>query len=240
MNSKNNINLAIQNSWSIISHSKTNSLQSHGSYKYLIFIAMLSMTIMICKGIFSYRLVEIDGYVLQAGQLISPLWFILCDVITEVYSYRIAKQIVIASLICQMIFAFVSNKLLQLPFPSFWHDNSAYQVVLGDIWRVSEAVFIAFYISGFINIKLISWWKSLLHGKYFWLRSIGASGFSELLFSVVATLIIQYGKHPIHIILSIILASFIVKLIYSITLSIPANIAVYYLKKTEGFDNFNK
>ncbi len=204
------------------------------SYKYLIFLAMLSMTIMLSKGILSYRLVEINGYIMQAGQLIAPFWFILCDIIAEVYGYQIAKKIIYAGLICQIIFAFACAELIQLPFPTFWHDNQAYKLVLGDIWRVSLAVLIALTFSGCINIKLITWWKFLTNGRYFWLRCIGASFISELLFSIFSTFVIQYGRQNIQIIIFIILMSIALKLIYSIVLVTPANIVVFYLKKAEN------
>jgi len=196
-----------------------------------IFFAMLSMTVMLSKGIFSYRLIELFGHVMQAGQLIVPFWFILSDIIAEVYGYKNARKIIYAGFVCQIIFSIVCRGLLQLPSPSFWKDSQAYQVVLGDMWRISLAVLCAFIISGFINIKLISKWKLLTNGRYFWLRSIGASGISEILFSILSTFIIQIGRQPIDIIVAIITASIVVKLIYSISFSIPANILVFYLKK---------
>ena len=102
------------------------------------------------------------------------------------------------------------------------------------MWRVSIAVLVAFILSGFINIKLISRWKFLTNGRYFWLRSIGASGVSETLFTILSTFIIQYGKHPLKMIILIIFASVVVKLIYTISLAMPANLVVCYLKKVEG------
>lgn len=202
-------------------------------YKYLIFFVMLCMAIVLCKGIFSYRLVEINGHVIQAGQLISPLWFLICDMIAEIYGYNIAKQTIIAGFLCQFIFTVACSGLNNLPFPSSWHELHAYQVVFGDMWRVNAAVLIAFIIAGFINIRIICKWKILLQGRYFWLRSIGASGISELLFSFFATYMIQLGKQEMQIIFYMALISFLLKIVYSITLSIPANIVVFYVKQAE-------
>ncbi len=56
---------------------RENEEKERKAYRYLIFFAMLCMTTMLCKSIFSYRLVELHGHILQAGQLIAPLWFIL-------------------------------------------------------------------------------------------------------------------------------------------------------------------
>lgn len=206
-------------------------------HKYLVFFTMLCMAIVLCKGIFSYRLVEWNGHIIQAGQLISPLWFLICDMIAEIYGYPTAKQTIIAGFICQILFTSACSFLNSLPFPATWHEFAAYQSVFGDMWRVSAAVLTAFIISGFINIYLISRWKILMKGKHFWLRSIGSSAISELLFSLLATTIIQYGKQKTSVILDMVMLSFLLKAIYSIILSVPANVVVYFVKKAEVVDN---
>ncbi|MBV8802445.1 MAG: queuosine precursor transporter [Gammaproteobacteria bacterium] len=213
--------------------SQQNNYKNQFQSKHIIFLSMFCMMIMICKSIFSYRLIEIAGFTLQAGQLVAPLWFTTSDIIAEVYGYKIARNILIAGLFCQMIFSTICILLTRLPHPLFWHGEAAFQTVLGEMWRVSLAVLFSFFISGIINIKLISKWKLLLNGKYFWLRSIGASGLSEILYSVFATTIIQYGKLNLSVIFSIIIASASLKLIYAIILALPAQIIAFLIKKSE-------
>jgi len=202
-------------------------------YKFLIFFSMLCMMLMLCRSMFSYRLVELGGFTLQAGQLVAPLWFIVSDIIAEVYGYKNARKILATGLFCQIIFTVICLILINLPHPTFWNQAKASQVVLGDMWRVSFAVLLAFFISGVINIKLISNWKLLMHGKHFWLRSIGASGISEVLYSILATFIIQYGKLELSVIFSIIIASAALKLIYSVVLAFPAHVAVFLVARAE-------
>ncbi len=204
------------------------------SYRFLVFFVMLCMMIMLCKSIFSYRLVNMHGHIIQAGQFIAPLWFTLSDIITEIYGYKIARQVIIAGFSCQVLFTIMTLLLLHLPHPTATYDTQAYEIVFGDMWRVTFAVLIAFILSGFINIKLISRWKFLTQGKYFWLRSIGASGISEFFYSIFATFIIQYGKQDAHTLFSMITASILLKLLYSVILSFPANIVVNVVKEAEG------
>lgn len=207
--------------------------QKNYCYKYLIFFSMFCMMLMLCKAIFSYRLVELGRYTLQAGQLIVPLWFITSDITVEIYGYKIANDILAVGLICQVMFSFICMVFIHLPHPSFWHNGIAYEIVLGDMWRVSVAVLFAFFISGIINIKLITRWKFLTRGKHFWLRSLGASGISEVLYSILATSIIQYGKLSWSIIISIIIASATLKIIFSALLAFPAQIIAFLVAKSE-------
>jgi uncharacterized integral membrane protein (TIGR00697 family) len=213
---------------------KQNQERENKSYRCLTSLAMLCMTLMLCKSIFSYRLVSIHGYIFQAGQLIAPLFFTLSDIIAEIYLYNIARQVIIAGFICQILFTVITLLLVHLPHPAFSHNSQAYEIVFGDMWRVTFAVLIAFIISSFINIKLITRWRFLTQGKYFWLRSIGASGVSEFFYSIVATLIIQYGKQNTHTLILIITASFSLKILYSCLLAWPANKVVNIVKKIEN------
>lgn len=210
-----------------------NQERQNRSYRYLIFFAMLCMMIMLCKSIFSYLLVNIYGYTLQAGQFISPLWFVVSDMIAEIYHYNIARQVLISGFICQIIFTFFIVILLHLPHP-LSQGSHAYEIVFGNMWRITFAVLIAFIVSGFINIKIITWLSSITQGKYFWARSIGASGVAEFFYSTVATFIIQYGKQDAHTLLLIIIASFSLKIVYSSLLAYPANKVVDMVKAMEG------
>lgn len=198
---------------------------------FLIFFTMLSMAIVLCKGIFSYRLVVLAGHTMQAGQLIAPLWFLISDMIAELYGYQAAMQTIVAGFICQLLFTIASTWLINLPTPDTAINlATAYHVVFADMWRVDLAVLFAFICSGYINVTLISRWKRLLHGRYFWLRSIGSSGISELVFSCLATFFIQFGKLDINTILHLMLTSFILKLIYAIALAFPANFTIFLIR----------
>ncbi len=123
--------------------------------------------------------------------------------------------------------------LVNLPHPSFWHDEASFKIVFGDMWRVSFAVLFAFFVSGLINIKIITNLKLLMHGEHFWLRSICASGISEILYSILATFIIQYGKLNLAVIFSIIIASATLKIIYSILLAFPAHVTAFFVSRSE-------
>ena len=66
--------------------------------------------------------------------------------------------------------------VIKLPHhPQFLSIQNAYEEVFGNLIRFVSAGFLAVLSSHFLNIYIFSKWKILLRGKYFWLRSIGAS-----------------------------------------------------------------
>lgn len=207
---------------------------------YLIFLAMMYMNVMLCSGVLTHRLIQLGPFYTMAGTLIAPLWFLLSDIIAEIYGYKVAKKIVWFGFICQTVFALFCSILIQIPSPNFLDNQNSYLIVLGSILHTCISAVTAYIIGGFINIYFISKWKLLLKGKYFWLRSLGATTISELIFTVLAVSLIQFGKLPLNKILAIIGVSYSLKVTYAIILAFPANLLVNLIKKSDGIDVFDK
>jgi uncharacterized integral membrane protein (TIGR00697 family) len=155
-------------------------------YKYLTFLSMLFMTIKLITVVLIYKIITIGPFSASASTLVIPIWFVMGDIIAEVYGYKIARRIIFIAIICQFIFAFVCGGLISLHAPFGWAHQQAYDQVLGKLPRVAFASFLAIMTGAIINVYAISKWKILLRGKYFWLRSLGASVIGELVFTVIA------------------------------------------------------
>lgn len=207
---------------------------------YLLFLTMIYMTVMLCSGVLTHRIIQLGPFYTMAGTLVAPLWFSLSDIIAENYGYRVARKIVWFGFICQTTFALTCSLLLQIPSPDLAAKQMAYITVLGSMLRTCSSAFVAYVTGGFINIYLISKWKVLLSGRYFWLRSLGASTISELIFTTLAVFLIQLGKLPLSQIIAIIGVSYSLKVIYAIILAYPANLLVNFIKKHDGIDVYDK
>ena len=110
-------------------------------------------------------------------------------------------------------------------------------------YRITQSVilsgFIAYIVANLANSYILSRWKVLLKGRYFWLRSLGASTISEALYSLIAILMMEIGSIPNNKILKVVAISFSIKAFYSIVLAAPANILVNYLKNLTGMDVYD-
>lgn len=207
--------------------------------KYLTFLSMLYMAIMLSVAVYSNKIVIVANHITMAGTIIIPIWFALADVIAEIYGYKAAKKIIWYAFFCQFIFMIISTFLLKVPSPSFWHGAYAYEYVLGALPRLSIVSFFAYIISAILNIYLLTRWQMLIQGKYFWLRSLGSSTIGEFFFTVMAVTAIQYNKLPFADIYKIIATSYSIKVISSIMYAYPATLLVFFLKRSEGLsDNY--
>lgn len=209
------------------------------NYRALIFLSMLYLTITLLAGVMVNKIVSLPlGYV-QGGAIITPVWYAIADIITEVYGYQISRQILLASLACQFVFSFFCFLILHLPSPQFWHGKIDYDFVFGNTLRIYFSGVTAYLISGFVNIYFISKWKILMMGKYFWIRSIGSSTISEMIYTALIIPMISFGKLPVEKILIIVASSYGLKIVYALIASGPATLIVDFLKKIEGVDVYD-
>jgi uncharacterized integral membrane protein (TIGR00697 family) len=208
-------------------------------YKYLVFLTMLYLTIKLTTIVLIYKIIVIGPFSASASTLIMPLWFVMGDIITEVYGYKIARHLIWMALICQFIFAFACAMLISFHAPSGWPNQEAYNQVLGKLPRVALASFLAIASGEFLNAFTISKWKILLHGKYFWLRSLGASTIGELVFTVTAYLTEFLGVVPLPKLLHLMIISYVIKLAFNPILSIFSVLITFALKKLEGVDVYD-
>jgi uncharacterized integral membrane protein (TIGR00697 family) len=208
--------------------------------KYLSFFCMIYMSVMLCNVILTNRYVSLSENVfVLGGTLTSPFFFILGDIIAELFGYKIARQIIWFGFIGQILFALVCEFIIHMPYPIFFKDYQAYSLIFGQLFRLISCSFIAFIFSGLVNVYIITKWKVLLKGRYFWLRSLGSSTLSEALYSAIAITMMEINSIPTGSILKVILISYSIKVIYSVVFAGPANILVNFIKRNAKIDFFD-
>jgi uncharacterized integral membrane protein (TIGR00697 family) len=208
-------------------------------YKYLIIFSMLNMSIMLCNVIFTNRLISVGAYFVLGGTFTSPIFFLLSDIIAEIFGYKIARQVILIGFICQTLFTILCQLIIRAPYPDFWKDQSTYSLIFGPLLWINISSFLAFIISSFINVKIITRWKVLLQGRYFWLRSLGASTISEAFYSLIAIIMMEAGTLPLSNVFNVIILSYLIKVSYAIIFGGPANMLVNYIKRTTKIDVYD-
>jgi uncharacterized PurR-regulated membrane protein YhhQ (DUF165 family) len=66
-------------------------------YKYLTFMAMLSITMMIISMMFTYRVIQLGPFMAPGGVFIFALTYTVADIITEVYGLRMVTQVILST-----------------------------------------------------------------------------------------------------------------------------------------------
>lgn len=209
-------------------------------YKVLIFISMFYMSIMLCNAVLTNRYIGSDELFVLGGTFTSPFVFILDDIIAEIYGYRITQSVILTGFMAQTVFVVICQLVLLAPHPLFFSEQASYNYVLGlSLLRINISGFVAYIIANLANSYILSRWKVLLKGRYFWLRSLGASTFSEALYSLIAILMMEIGAISNNNILQVVTISFSIKVLYSVVLAGPANLLVNHIKNITGMDIYD-
>lgn len=195
---------------------------------------------MFCNTVLTNRLVGSDSFFVLGGTLTSPFIFVLDNIVAEIYGYRVAQFMIISAFIVLTIFVIICQSIIFAPYPAIFKEQHAYFYVLGpNFFRIEMSGFVAYIISNLLNSYIISRWKILVKGRIFWIRNLGASAFSEILFSFLAVFMMELHSIPVNNILRIIIISCVIKIIFTLCFSYPAQVLVNYLKKLTGIDVYD-
>lgn len=207
-------------------------------FKCIIPLAMVYMSVMICSDLLVYKFVDMHFGYTTAATFIFPLWFLLNDIVAEVYGPKLCWKMIWTGYLIQLFFNIFIYIAIHLPSPPNWSHQDSFNLVLGNLLRVEISTLVVFLISININIRLLTKWKILLQGKYFWLRSVGSSSIGEGIYSSLNIWLILAGSLELSKLPMLIFWSFFLKITYTIILAYPASIIVRIIKKIDG-ENYN-
>lgn len=176
------------------------------------------------------RLSHVYGLTFSLATLIMPFYYMLFDIISEVYNRKIAVYLMILSVFMDILFSLAISLIILFPTPINWRYESSYNFVFSSAIRLSLLGGIALILSQSLNIYLITWLKQLVKGKYFWIRAIGSSGIGEIVVSILIGCVF-IGRYNTKTIIQIVIMSYILKLCGTIVLSPFGSVIVTILKK---------
>jgi uncharacterized integral membrane protein (TIGR00697 family) len=197
------------------------------------------VTSLITANIIAVKLVGIAGLVFPAAVVIFPISYIFGDILTEVYGYRRARQVIWLGFLCNLL-AVIAIQLGQiLPSASFWQGQSAYEQILGYTPRLLAASFIAYLIGEFANSIVLAKMKIATQGRWLWTRTIGSTLVGEGLDSLVFISVAFWGTIPSSALLSTVITQWLMKSVYEALVTPLTYLVVNFLKRKEGIDVFD-
>lgn len=178
--------------------------------------------------------------------LFTGTYFVLLDIITEVYGYFEAKKTLYAGIIVYSLFVFTMEGITHINQPLIYAlnsntaiNNQAYNLIFNNIYATWLSIVICTLTFDIFNIRLLSKMKFLLKGKYFIIRSVLSSSFAIILFSFVTNFVAFYQQiieTNFRFYWEVNIISISAKIISLVICSYPALIISQYLKKVENLD----
>lgn len=213
--------------------------QASQSYRYLDLFVGLFVATLIISNILAQKLAAFGPYSLTAGIILFPVAYILGDILTEVYGYRIARRVIWIGFAGSALFSLMAYIAVMLPPAPQWPFQEQFATTLQQVPRIVLASLLAYLAGEFANSFVLSRMKIAMKGERLWARTIGSTvvgqGVDTAIFAVVAF----YGIVPFGVIIQIAIAGYIFKVVYEV-LATPVTYAVVNrVKKAEGVDTFD-
>lgn len=208
-------------------------------YKYLTLISMLYVAVMLAANVLIYKLTDLHGLTLTVGSFITPIWFIIGDIVTEVYGYKECRKLIWSALISSIVFTLICTGLISFPAPHHWVYQPYFEYILGGLPRIFMGSVLGLFLGLFLNSYLISKWKILIQGRYFWLRSIGSSTFGQFIFTATTLMFDMLKEVPGKELMAFIAISYCLKIAISCIIAFPSSLLAGFLKKSEGLDVYD-
>ena len=179
-----------------------------------------------------------SSVVLPAAIIIFPISYIVGDILTEVYGFRIARGVIWLGFAANLLVVIALWVAGIIPGAGFWEDQGAYDTILGQVPWILMASFVAYLIGEFSNSTVLALLKYKMRGRLLFVRTIGSTvvgqGLDSFIFIYIAFgLGGDWGAAGL---LSAALAQWIVKILYE-TAATPFTYAVVgYMKRKEDMD----
>ncbi len=144
------------------------------TYRWLPFVTAIFVTTLLVSNIIAVKIVQISSLSLPAAVILFPIAYIFGDILTEVYGYGRARQVIWTGFFCNLLAVVAIYIGGLLPAASFWSAGSfenpssaqlAYQAILGFTPRLLLASFIAYLLGEFLNSFVLAKLKSENQGQ---------------------------------------------------------------------------
>lgn len=169
----------------------------------------------ILQNILATKQIDILMFTVTTGILVSPIVFIIQDIVSEIFGYKDAKKMVLLGFIMNFIGVLLFTLAIYLPSSQFWSNQDAFSSILGTTFRISIASFIAYITGSLINSKIMVMLKNKFPKSLF-VRAISSTIVGQFLDNSLFAFIAFYNILPISAIFSMILGGTIFETLYEV------------------------
>lgn len=222
---------------------------NRGHYRYFNLITAVFVTTLIISNIIAVKIAQIGPLFLPAAVILFPVAYIFGDILTEVYGYGRARQVIWTGFFCNLLAVVAIWLAGLLPAAPFWtasvystpeQAQQAYQAILGFTPRLLLASFMAYLVGEFLNSFVMARLKVRTAGRYLWLRTISSTILGEGADSLVFITIAFWGIFPLADLGTAIVSQWLFKVVFEVIATPFTYWIVNTLKRVEQEDYFDR
>lgn len=208
--------------------------------RWLPLVTGLFVTVLVISNIIAVKLVTVGPLVVTAAIVLFPVSYILADVLTEVYGYAVARQVIWIGFLCNLVAVCAMTIGGLLPAAAFWQEQEAYDAILGFSARLLGASFLAYLGGEFLNAFVLAKLKLRTGGRHLWLRTVSSTLVGQALDSLVFVVVAFAGVLPPPALAVAALSQWAAKSLYEALATPLTYLVVGFLKRSEGVDHYDR
>jgi len=202
-------------------------------------VGILFVATLLTSNIAAQKLFACGPFTFSGGILVFPISYVLGDVLTEVYGYARARQIIWAGLASNFFMAGVLWIVITLPPAAGWTLQQQFAAVLGLVPRIVLASVVGYWAGEFSNSFVLAKLKILTKGRALWIRTISSTVVGQAIDTALFVVIGFAGVFPGWLMMRAIWSGWAFKVGYEAAVTPLTYVVVNWLKRREGIDVFD-
>jgi uncharacterized integral membrane protein (TIGR00697 family) len=180
----------------------------------LIVITALFITCYLVSNIMAVKVIGFfDLFYFDAGTITFPFAYMLGDVLTEIWGYKTARNVILTTLLCNILLVVCTQIGVWLPSPNYLDETAnAYNHIFSYVPRIVIGSLVGFLLGELSNAWLMERIKRGTKGRFLWVRTIGSSVVGYMFDTIPFVLIAFLGTLTVRDLLLMIALQYFMKL----------------------------
>ncbi len=196
-------------------------------------ILAIYITSLIAANTLSIKLMPfVFGTHLTVAIFSFPIVFLTTDIVGEIYGKPMARMFIWAGFISTLLFIIYTFVSDWMPWSesAYWVKES-YNQVFGSSIRISLASLTAFIVAEYQDVVSFFFFRKIWGDKHFWLRSNLSNIWSQLLDSIIFTIIAFAGIYDIPTMVALTIPWWIYKVFMGFLYTPLSYVALHFLRE---------
>ena len=143
----------------------------------LMIVTAMLVTLYLVSNIMAVKVIGLWGlFYFDAGTITFPFAYMLGDVLTEIWGFKMAKRVIWTTFFCNLVMVICTQVGVWLPSPEHLADTeAAYNHLFNYVPRIVIASLAGFLLGELSNAWVMDKMKQKMKGRKLWVRTIGSS-----------------------------------------------------------------
>ena len=202
----------------------------------LMIVTALFVTLYLVSNIMAVKVIGLFGlFYFDAGTITFPFAYMLGDVLTEIWGFKMAKRVIWTTFFCNIVMVICTQIGVWLPSPDYLEGTAeAYNHVFTYVPRIVIASLAGFLLGELSNAWVMDKMKQKMKGRKLWVRTIGSSMVGYVFDTLPFVLIAFLGVVTTKELLLMMAFQYFSKLLIETTLGTPMAYAVVAMIRRRG------